>query len=91
MMNNPDPKKVAKQFLAQRGESWSELFFAPYPRGLTRYLPTELDVVWWRAGEMFEGDIHKFIPEGSDLAFEKESGYQVGHNQRVRADKVYLR
>lgn len=91
MMANPDPKKVAKQFLAQRGESWAELFFAPYPRGLTRYLPVELDVVWWRAGEMFEGDIYKFIPEGSESAFKDESGYQVGPNQRVRADKVYLR
>lgn len=90
-MNFPDPKKVAKQFLAQQGETWKELYMAPYPRGLTRYLPTELDVVWWRAGEMFEGDIEAFIPENDQDAINDESAYRVGKNQRVRAGKVYLR
>jgi len=90
-MSSADPKKVAKQFLAQRGESWTELYLSPYPRGLTRYLPTELDVVWWRAGEMFEGDIHGFIPAEDPRTYNNNAGYYVGDKQRVRADKVYLR
>jgi hypothetical protein len=90
-MSAPDPKKVAKKFMAQRGTDYMELFLAPYPRGLTRRLPNELDVVWWRAGEMMEGDIHGFIAADDPEAINDDAAYKVGANVRVRADKVYLR
>jgi len=89
-MPTPDPKKVAKQFLAQRGDSWKDLYLAPYPRGLTRHLPSELDVVWWRAGELHEGDLHDFIAADDDETINDDAAYKVD-NKRVRADKVYLR
>lgn len=90
-MSRPDPKKVAKQFLAQRGEEWADLFLAPYPRGLTRSLPPELDVVWWRAGEMREGDISGFVAADDPESLNDDAAYKVGPSLRVRADKVYLR
>lgn len=87
----PDPKKVARIFLAQKGADWMDLYVAPYPRALVRYLPDELDVVWWRNGDMHEGDIVDFIEPTDSDAYADNAGYRVGRNQRVRADKVYLR
>ena len=91
-MSTPDPKKVARKFLTQQGGDWTELYMSPYPRGLTRQLPTELDVVWWRAGSLRDGDIHEFIkPTETEDNINNDASYQVGSGQRVRADKVYLR
>ena len=58
---------------------------------MTRFLPPELDIVWWRGGERHEGDILEFIEPTAFDAYSDEAGYRVGRHQRVRADKVYLR
>lgn len=84
-------QRVATRYLRAKYEGkWEDLFTAPYPRELTRHLPPELDVVWWRNGVLHEGDIHDFI-KPKDPEYENNPGYYVGNQQRVRADKVYLK